>query len=264
MRTRSGVTNLTARPISSDQLTALVRGTAIAIPGKDNAGAPVEVQVGRHAVYAQVVRRGGEVTVSLTRVTHGAAPMNTRTKAPTRPPARAKTPTNGPRAKTPTNGPRAKTPTNGPRTTTRARGSTTPPRTRTLDTPEALRPPATPESDDDFELGAPIMPIPDEVHVDLNAATAPPTQNVFDLQLDDSASIELGDALREPTNKPRGFAPGTAEVQERARPSPFATTLPVAPAPVAPAPAAAPVPPAFVASSAEAPKASGAFAPLLQ
>jgi twitching motility protein PilT len=88
MRTSSGFTNLTARPLSGDQLASILRGSDIAhlVPVEDGDSEIAEVTVGRRQAVAQVRKRGGEVTVSLTRV--GASP-------PTQPLTRAATPSRG-------------------------------------------------------------------------------------------------------------------------------------------------------------------------
>jgi twitching motility protein PilT len=92
MRTRNGFADLTARPLSADQLASILRGSDLArlVPADDGDSEIAEVTVGRRQAVVQVRKRGGEVTVSLTRV--GAPPP---VAATTQPMARRGTPTHG-------------------------------------------------------------------------------------------------------------------------------------------------------------------------
>ncbi|HUS32996.1 MAG TPA: PilT/PilU family type 4a pilus ATPase [Kofleriaceae bacterium] len=129
------MTNLTARPVSLDQLTNMLRGSPVAalIPEADSTAAPVDVQIGARRVRVQIGRRGDEVLVRLTRPdgvattmpiqriaepaartpdqaptsAHAQSSSAARAKSPTA--SRAKSPT-GAGAKSPT-GARAKSPT---------------------------------------------------------------------------------------------------------------------------------------------------------
>ncbi len=185
MRKGGTLTNITARPLSNDQLTSMLRGTGLAelIPEVDGEGPLGEISAGRRRATAQVARRGGDIVVSLTRlegapVTAGgtqalhrvpptAAPSApARTKDPTTP--RTKEPSAPPRTKEPSAAPpRAKEPTASPATKMpETRFSV--PRAQTAPVSGSLRPPARPVTapppaasiatfslEDELELSAP-------------------------------------------------------------------------------------------------------------
>jgi twitching motility protein PilT len=165
MRNAGGVTNLTARPVSVEQLATMLRGSPVAslVPEDDSTTPPIDVQIGTRRVRVQVGRRGAEVLVRLSRPEGPATtqPMariaepapQQRPKAQTgmsiRTPAgaRAKPATKGPagRAKTATG--RAQTPTSRPKTQTGAGRAKTSTRTK--------KPTAAPRKSQEIELPSP-------------------------------------------------------------------------------------------------------------
>ena len=69
MRKAGALTNITARPLSADQLITMLRGSEInaLIPSVDGEGPTGQITAGRRTATAQVARRGNEIVVSLTR-----------------------------------------------------------------------------------------------------------------------------------------------------------------------------------------------------
>jgi pilus retraction protein PilT len=165
MKQRDTFVNLTARPLTGDQLASLLRGTPIAamVPDDNGTADAQDVAIGKRRARVQVGRRGDEIVVRLERVrakSPSAAPPpqriveTTRSRTPSQPGGivqgglsgggsgshliqtpRAKSPT-APvhpepqppaRSKTPSSPPRTKSPTGGPRTKSR----TAAPRTKT-------------------------------------------------------------------------------------------------------------------------------------
>src|SRR5690606_36172101 len=112
MRKGGALTNITARPLSADQLSSMLRGSDIPalIPAGDGAGQAAEIAVGRRRATAQVTRRGSEIVVTLTRAsgvptTMGTLPIARVAAVPDAARAthtRAKAPTASTRAKSPT------------------------------------------------------------------------------------------------------------------------------------------------------------------
>ena len=104
MKQRDAFVNLTARPLTLDQLLVILRGSPVAsmVPTRDGMAEPADVEIGKRRARVQVGRRGDEIVVRL--------------EKPKAEP-RAKTPTAGPRSKSPTKNPaaRTKTPTNAGR-----------------------------------------------------------------------------------------------------------------------------------------------------
>jgi len=224
MRKGGAITNITARPLSADQLSNMVKGSEISglIPDADGEGRSAEITVGRRRAMAQVARRGHEIVVSLTRIegaTAGAAATlpiarvatpRPEAEAPrAKTPTRSKTPTSAPRSKTPTSAPRAKTPTRAktgevPRTktgtATRMRGSTAAPRTKAATTSPrkkgATAAPATKArtttANRPASLVAPGRPTPQvpPMSPERIAAAVASAEGALDFSLDDG--IELG------------------------------------------------------------------------
>jgi twitching motility protein PilT len=124
MRKAGAITNITARPLSADQLANMVRGSEITslIPELDGEGATKEIVVGKRRAIAQVARRGADIVVSLTRSEGTATAGGTLPRVAEAP--RAKSPT---RSKSPSIQPRNKPATSAPRT----KGSTSAPRSKT-------------------------------------------------------------------------------------------------------------------------------------
>ncbi|MBV8758942.1 MAG: PilT/PilU family type 4a pilus ATPase [Deltaproteobacteria bacterium] len=123
MKQRDAFVNLTARPLSHDQLLTILRGSPVAsmVPARDGMADPADVDIGKRRVRVQVGRRGEEIVVRLERpkaesrakTLTGAPRTKSSTKSPT--PGRTKTPTSVPRTKTPTASARTKTPTGAQR-----------------------------------------------------------------------------------------------------------------------------------------------------
>ena len=214
MRKAGVLTNITARPLSADQLVTMLRGSEInaLIPNVDGEGPTGPVTAGRRTATAQVARRGHEIVVSLTRpevgaVTSGATqPMAKVATPPTS--ARAKSATSAPRSKSPTSA-RAKSPTRSkapsepPRTKSgtavRVKSATLSPRTKApTAAPRKRTPtvsPATARTTTSTRAGAIVSP---------TGALVPPApaRPSFDFSLDDS--IELGAPIGAPGGGPPG------------------------------------------------------------
>lgn len=112
MKQRDAFVNLTARPLTLEQLLVILRGSPVAsmVPTRDGMAEPADVEIGKRRARVQVGRRGDEIVVRL--------------EKPKAEP-RSKTPTGAPRSKSPTKNPgptRTKTPTNSgrPKPTTKA------------------------------------------------------------------------------------------------------------------------------------------------
>jgi twitching motility protein PilT len=159
MKQRDTFVNLTARPLTPDQLHSILRGSPVAamVPDTDGMAEPAEVQIGRRRARVQVGRRGDEIVVRFekprgaprtgdgaprakTATGPGRVVETTRSKSPTgqgahfirtpravsptslMPPEPAEPPR---RNRPPTNAPHAKAPAG------RSKGNTHPPRTKT-------------------------------------------------------------------------------------------------------------------------------------
>jgi len=84
MRTANGLTNVTARPLSSEQLVAMLRDTALAkLVGPRGQDEVLEFQAGTRRVVARVTRRDDVIAVTLTRAAPPAPPP---IEPPTEPP----------------------------------------------------------------------------------------------------------------------------------------------------------------------------------
>jgi len=151
MRQREAFVNLTARPLTPDQLLALLRGSSLAsmVPTRDGMSDPAEVDIGKRRARVQIGRRGEEIVVRLERPARAKSPSlappiraiestrarsqgdddnerfiaTPRAKSPTaltqpEPEVdarmRTRTPTGAPRPKSPTGAPRAKSTTKSP------------------------------------------------------------------------------------------------------------------------------------------------------
>ena len=152
MRQREAFVNLTARPLSMDQLLALLRGSSLAgmVPTRDGMADPAEVDIGKRRARVQIGRRGDEIVVRLERPARAKSPSvgppiraietsrarsqgddddnerfiaTPRAKSPTaltqpEPEVdarmRTRSPTGAPRPKSPTGAPRAKSTTKSP------------------------------------------------------------------------------------------------------------------------------------------------------
>jgi twitching motility protein PilT len=201
MRQRDQFVNLTARPLSSDQVMSILRGSPVAamVPERDGMADPADVEIGRRRARVQVGRRGEEIVVRFERPP-GARPAPTtrkpepivesiRARTPTgarpRTPTgehlirtpRAKSPTSltqpepadGPRrTKSPTGAPRTKSPTGGPtrtKTPSRSKQPTGAPRTKSPTHGDGKKPPPPPVEamSLDIDLGSPVKPPPPPV-----------------------------------------------------------------------------------------------------
>lgn len=80
MRTQNGFTNITARPLSPEQMAVFLRHPTIVplVPDVEGDGDTAEIQIGRRRAVAVIRRRGNELVLSLTRPDAGdAAPIST-------------------------------------------------------------------------------------------------------------------------------------------------------------------------------------------
>jgi twitching motility protein PilT len=186
MRTSRGMTNLTARPLSAEQLASMIRGSEVAglVPARDGETSPQEVQVGRRRALAQVTRRGDLLTISLTRSHRTGEPLATQPMARVATPetTRGRTPSVAPRTKGTTHAPRTKAATHPPRTKAatnapRSKPSTRSPRTKAPSSAPGLR----------IRAGQPAPA---------------PTASAFDSYPLDEDGIELGGIVPSPAPRP--------------------------------------------------------------
>jgi twitching motility protein PilT len=174
MKQRDAFVNLTARPLSPDQVMAILRGTPVAamVPTADGMAEPADVDIGQRRARVQVGRRGEEIVVRIERPApkpaerkiraqtaadepfgqprapaegHMAAAVETRVRPPAarpEPEPRSKTPTGGPKF-IPT--PRAKSPTASAfANESRAKSPTSPPRSKSPSKAPRTKGPTTP------------------------------------------------------------------------------------------------------------------------
>jgi twitching motility protein PilT len=198
MRQREAFVNLTARPLTSDQLLALLRGSPLAtmVPARDGMSDPAEVEIGKRRARVQVGRRGEEIVVRLERAVRAKSPSmappiravettrakshpdaddsqrfisTPRAKSPTAltPPepepearVRTKSPTGAPRPKSPTGAPRTKSTTAAPRT----KSTTAAPRTK----PTTGAPKLTPRAKTPSAAPKPPPPPPEAMSLDID------------------------------------------------------------------------------------------------
>ena len=209
MKQRDAFVNLTARPLSLDQLLTILRGSSVAsmVPTTDGMAEPADVDIGKRRARVQVGRRGEEIVVRLeragrTKAATGAPRAKSSTKSP--PPARTKTPT---RQKSTTKAPivkpavetvRAKSPSLAP--APRARTPSAPP-------PPAKRasPVEAPALDIDFgslanvKKGEPTKPAPAwSLDAEVGSVAKPPAPlapiALDELELPSGPALELDPA----------------------------------------------------------------------
>jgi twitching motility protein PilT len=149
MRQNDSFVNLTARPLSPDQLLAILRGTAVAsmVPDSDGTGEPAEVDIGNRRARVQVGRRGEQIVVRFEKPRPAARRAGTsheepfgipRTPAEGRVPAAIET-----RARQPE--PRPRSSTGGPEVSSRPRTPSS--GAKYIPTPRAKSPTALTESE---------------------------------------------------------------------------------------------------------------------
>jgi twitching motility protein PilT len=265
MRNASGLTNLTARPVSVEQLIGMLRGSPVAsmIPEHDATAAPVDVQIGTRRVRVQVGRRGDEILVRISKPEGVPAITATQPMAKVAEPPqqqRPKGPT-GMRIRTPT--PRSKPVTKSP--IARTKTASTAARTKTASTAARTKTPTRTKrqtTSPRTKSGPITLPSPASVvRSQAIAVTPPPAMSTSGLlaalKLDD-LELELEPPYPQaPAPNAGGSVPNRLEIEVDA------PTLASSPGIVVPPPSTEPISVLPTQPLGRTPVASGAFADLV-